>query len=336
MSYDEKHYEEGIYRKKTTDGYIYLYINNNKEVTQKDLERIGKLKIPPNWQDVWISRDPISAIQVIGKDSKNRKQYRYHQVHIEKAEEQKFVRLYNFIKSIPKLEKIIAEHNNLNIYDKNRVIALMLQIVKDYHLRVGKEVYARENKSYGISSLRKKHVKIENGVINLRFKGKSNQRLYYTIKNPFYVGAIKMLMKLDGDNLFQYVNIDDDGREKILNITDRDLNKYLQDYMGSEFSIKDFRTYGANLYFIQTLLSETKKRIPKDRKTIKKNITNAFKSTAHHLRHTGAVSKKSYVMNFALELYQNNPEFFVANKNADPNAFLLELLKMYKKYILNN
>lgn len=335
MSYDVRHFQEGIARKKTADkGFVYYYIDNGKEVTQKDIERISKLKIPPNWTDVWVSRDPSSSIQAIGMDAKGRKQYKYHNVHIETVEKEKFARMYEFIKSMPKLEKIMLKHNELPIYDKNRVISLMLQMVRDYHMRVGKEVYAKKNKSYGISSLRKKHVKLEAGVIYLNFKGKSNQRLRFTIKNDFYVRSIKLLLKLDGENLFQYVNQGDENRERILKISDRDLNAYIHEHMGVDFTIKDFRTFGANWYFIKALLNETKKRRPKNRKIIKKNIVNAFRVTAKQLKHTGAVAKKSYVLNFALELYQNDPDFFIKRKDSDPGEVLLELLNLYKKKIL--
>ena len=335
MSHDVKHLHEGIGREKKGDNYIYFYIDNGKEVTNKDLERIKKLKIPPNWEDVWVSRDVNSPIQAIGTDAKGRKQYRYHQVHIEKAEKEKFSRMYAFIKAMPRLNQVLEKDNKLVFYDKNRVISLMLQIVRDYQMRVGKEIYAKQNKSYGISSLRKKHVKIGPNVIYLKFKGKSNQKLHYTINDEAYIKDIKMLMKLQGDHLFQYIDIDDNGIERIKNITDKDLNEYIQKNMGSEFTIKDFRTFGANLYFIKSLLNETKRRTPKDRKSIKKNLLNAFKTTARQLKHTGSVSKKSYIMNFAIELYQNNPDFFVEHKNEDPIKFLIDILKMYKKNILS-
>ena len=335
MSYDEKHYDEGISRKKIDDKFFYYYINNGKEITKKDLERINKLKIPPAWYNLWVARDSESNIQAIGTDIKGRKQYKYHQVHIESAEKDKFFRLYNFIRDIPKLNKILSIDGSVPMYDRARVISVMLQMVQDYHLRVGKEIYARKNKSYGISSLRKKHVKIDNGVIHLKFKGKSNQRLHYTIKNEYYIKSIKMLMKLAGDKLFQYITTDINGAEKIMNISDKDLNMYIQENMAPDYSIKDFRTYGANYYFIKSLLRETQRRTPSDRKSIKKNIINAFKSTARQLKHTKSISKKSYVMNFALELYQNNPELFTEHKNEDPNDFLIVLLKMYKKNILS-
>lgn len=334
MSYDERHLMQGISREKINDEFVYYYIDNGKEVNERDLERIRKLGIPPAWIDVWISRDPNSSIQVIGKDAKGRKQYRYHQVHIEKAEEEKFARMYNFIKAMPKFEKTMIKHMDYPFYHKNKIISLMLQMVKDYHMRVGKEVYARKNRSYGISSLRKRHVKINPNVIYLKFKGKSGKRLHFTIKNDYYIKSIKMLMKLEGDHLFQYIASDQDSNEKIKKISDTDLNEYIQEYMGPEFTIKDFRTFAANLYFIKALQSETRKRTPKDRKSIKRNLINAFKSTARQLKHTGAVSKRSYVMNFAIELYQNNPDYFIEKKTEDPTDLLLDLLKIYNKNIL--
>lgn len=335
MSHDEKNLQDGISRKKIKDEFHYYYIKDGREVTKKDLDRIKKLGIPPAWTNVWVSRDPEATIQAIGRDIKGRKQYRYHQVHIQKAEREKFTRLYDFIRSMPKLERVMSVHNNLPYYSKNRIIALMMQMIRDYQMRVGKEVYARENKSYGISSLRKRHVTVTPKAVVLKFKGKSGQRLHYTIKNEFYIKGIKMLMNLTGDRLFQYIEMDPDGNEKLYRVTDRDLNLYLQDHMGSEFTIKDWRTFGANLYFIHALLLETRKRKPRDRKSIKKNLINAFKSTARHLKHTGAVSKKSYVMSFTTELYQNSPEFFVRHKNDSPVDLLLTILKQYKENVLS-
>jgi DNA topoisomerase-1 len=340
-SYDERHYYEGISRELIDNKYEYFYIDNKKTVNQKDLDRINKLGIPPAWTDVWISRDPNASIQVIGKDIKGRKQYRYHQVHIVKAEEEKFLRLLKFIRAMPKLEKVIEVHQRLPIYNKYKVISLMLILVKELHLRVGKEVYARTNKSYGISSLRKKHVKISSTThaktrsIYFRFKGKSNKRLQYTINDPDIIQQIKLLLKLDGDWLFQYTT-DDLSNEKISHVTDTDLNTYIQEHMGKEFTMKDFRTYAANFYFIKTLLNETLKHTPKTRSQIKKNIVNALKSTAYQLKHTKAISKKSYVMHFAMELYQNDPEYFISRKNDNPDTVMLDLLKLYKKHVIQS
>ncbi len=322
---------EGITRKLLNNKFIYYTIKNNEEITSKTtLERIKKLQIPPAWTDVWISIDASTPIQATGIDIKGKKQYRYHQEHIEKAEKEKFLRLLDFMKAIPNLEKSIKQHKTRNPYDKLRVIITMLMIVKETHMRVGKEQYARENKSYGISSLKKKHLKIDGEIIKFNFKGKSSQRLNYTLFNPEIKDHLNLLLKLDGDKLFQYIN----ENEKIQRVTDTDLNEYIQTYMGSEFSIKDFRTYAANYHFTKALLGQTKKRLPKNDKVKKKNILNALKVTAKNLKHTRAISKKSYVMDFSIELYMTNPDFFIERKYDNANDVLFEILKNYKKNIL--
>lgn len=326
-SFEETNYIEGITRMKVDDKFEYYYIKNNKLVTKSDLNRINKLKLPPAWTNVWISGDPNSAIQAVGVDNDGRKQYKYHQKHIEEAEKKKFLRLYNFILAIPKLERIMNKHSKLKPYEKERVIVSMLTLIKELHLRVGKEVYARRNKSYGVSSLRKRHVKIVGNIIFLRFMGKSKQRLSYSLEDPILADHLKLLMKLDGDKLFQYI----DDNNKIRSVTDTDLNQYIQKYMGNEYTAKDFRTYSSNYYFIRTLLKETKKRLPVNQKVIKKNILNSIKSVVYYLRHTRAVSKKSYIMSFTVDLYQNSPEYFIEHKDDDPVDVLLDILSMYKK-----
>jgi DNA topoisomerase-1 len=328
--FDVKHYKSGITRVKVKGGFIYYYIKNKKQVSNKDLKRILKLKIPPAWTNVWISSDPTTPIQATGLDKKGTKQYRYHEQHIKKAEQEKFIRMYDFIVAIPKLDRTMKKHSKLNIYDKNRVIVSMLTIIRELHLRVGKEVYARKHKSYGATSLRKVHMKIQNNVIKLRFKGKSKKRLSYTLYHPELAKHLKMLLKLEGDRLFQYI----DTNDKIKRVTDVDLNKYIQKYMGKKFTVKDFRTYSANRYFVRSILHETKKRNPKNKKAIKKSITSALKSVIYYMRHTMSVSKKSYVMHFVINLYENNPKYFVDKLDDDPDDVLLDLLKLYRKKVI--
>ena len=339
-SYDIRNYKDGIFRKKIKDKFIYFYIKNNEEITKKDLDRINKLNIPPAWTALWVSTDAKSKIQAVGIDIKGRKQYRYHTDYIELSEKKKFLRLFDFIKALPTLESHMAKHAKLNIYDKYKVIATMLQIVKHTYMRVGKEQYARENKSYGISSLKKSHLKINGDIINFNFKGKSNQRLNYIIKDPELKIHLQLLEKLAGDKLFQYIdtgidaNTNTNANSKIKKIHDTDLNEYIQLFMGSDFTIKDFRTYAANYHFINSLLEETKKRLPKNDKIKKKNIMKSLKKTAKYLKHTKAISKKSYVMNFIIDLYMTNSDYFVKRKYESPNDILLDLLKIYKKSIV--
>ena len=328
-SFDEKHFNEGINRRKQGERFEYYYIKTNKPVTKQDLERINKLKLPPSWTNVWISIDPKTSIQAVGIDNKDRKQYKYNEEHIEQAEKEKFLRLIDFIKKLPELNSVIKKHQQKHIYDKDKVISSMLLLVKMLHIRVGKEQYARENKSYGISSLKKKHVKINGELVSFRFKGKSNQILNYSFRNNEIRSHILMLLKLDGDKLFQYI----DESDNIRKVTDLDINTYIQQYMGTDFSIKDFRTYAANYHFVESLIKETNKRSPKNDSIIKKNIINALHTTAHFLRHTKSISKKSYVMNFAIDLYKSNPKYFMS-RGDNINEILLDLLKLYKQKIL--
>ena len=232
--------------------------------------------------------------------------------------------MIDFIKQLPELMKVIKKHQNNHIYDKNTVISTMLLLVKMLHIRVGKEQYARENKSYGISSLKKRHIKINGDLVSFRFKGKSRQILNYSFRSAEIKNHISMLLKLEGDKLFQYI----DDYNNIKKVSDSDLNSYIQEHMGEQFTIKDFRTYAANYHFVESLIEETNRRSPKNEQNIKKNIVNALKKTAHYLRHTQAISKKSYVMNFAIDVYKNNPKYFTS-KIGDINEILLDLLKLY-------
>lgn len=327
LSYDEKHYDTGIIRVPVKSGYAYYYVKNKTPASDTDLDRILKLKLPPGWNNVWISGDKKSDIQAVGIDSKNRKQYKYNEKHTIVAEKKKFLRLYDFIKAIPKLDRVLTRHSKLHVYDKRRVIVTMLRLVKELHMRVGKEQYAQKNKSYGISSLKKTHLKIDGDLIKFSFKGKSNQRLNYSLRDPVIKAHLQLLLKLNGEKLFQYI----DENNAIRRITDLDLNQYIQAYMGDEFTVKDFRTYAANFYFVKTLLNETKKHS----NNIKKNIINAIKVSAKHLSHTRNISKKSYIMSYCIDLYTAHPEFFVSKKYDDPQDVLIDVLKTYKKNILH-
>ncbi len=337
LTHDQIHSDKGITRKKVdNNNFEYYYIKNNKklDIVDKDvdknhLNRIKQLKIPPQWIDVWISIDSNAKIQAIGTDSKERKQYIYHNNYLELAEKKKFIKLLDFIKALPNFNQIIEKHSKLHIYNIIKVITTMIKIVNLTYMRVGKEQYAQHNKSYGISSLKKSHMKIAGDIVTFNFMGKSKQRLNYVLRDPDIRSHLLILNKLDGDKLFQYI----DENNKVRHITDLDINTYIQQYMGTAFSIKDFRTYASNYHFISSLLLETQKRLPKNQKIIKKNIMKSLEKTAKFLKHTKAISKKSYVMNYIIELYMNDSDYFVKRKYNEPREVLIELLNMYKKSV---
>jgi DNA topoisomerase-1 len=332
LSHDEvmRKEGEGIVRIATSDGFEYRYLRNSKIVPERERKRIDALGIPPAWKEVWVSDEPDASIQTIGLDAKGRKQYIYHHVHVAAAEQQKFLLLKDFIRAIPKLERTMKKDLMAHAYTKERVIATMLSLVRLLHIRVGKEQYAKQNKSYGISSLKKTHLSFDGETIKLRFMGKSKQRLSYSLVDKDIKNELKALLKLEGDKLFQYIDADDSIRR----VTDTDLNEYIQKYMGNGFTVKMFRTYAANYHFVQELLHQTLIRTPMSARRIKANIAEAIIKTAKYLRHTKSISKKSYVMAFAVDLYQNDPEYFIANKETDVNTVLLKLLDLYQKEVL--
>lgn len=345
-AFDDKNRKKGIYRKEYLDKndldknnnpklkFNYYYSLTNKEVSDEDIVRINKLGLAPAYKNVWVSTDPKSKIQATGFDAKGRKQYRYHPDHIIRANENKFLRLYKFIKAMPLLDKQIELDKKKDIYSKDRVISLMLLIIKELNMRVGKEVYARRNKSYGISSLKKTHLSFSSeNTLKFNYKGKSNKHVSYTLKNPDIVNDVKELMKLEGEKIFQYHNDKENSLKNILKITDADINQYIQQIIGKQFSVKDFRTYAANYYFMKALLNITQKRKPKNKKIIKQNLGEAQENTAFYLRHTKSISKKSYTMALIREMYQNKPEWFIKNAKKDPLIILIKVLKTYKNII---
>ena len=345
MAYDDKQKKKkkGIYRVKYEDSndldkkgnpkikFNYFHISDNRPVSAEEQIRINKLGLAPAYEDVWVSDDPKSKIQATGMDVKGRKQYRYNQSHVADAGINKFLRLYKFIKSIPKLDDSMTKDITGELYSKNRTISVMLNIVKELNMRVGKECYAKTNKSYGVSSMKKPHVSIDETklVAKFNFKAKSNKQVQYTLSNPDIVKELIELMKLDGEKLFQYKS--DAGN--ILRATDVDLNQYIQERMGKDFSCKDFRTYAANFYFIKALLKETKNRNPTTQKIAKKNLSLAQENTAFYLRHTKSISKKSYTMDLIRDMYLNDSNYFIENKNRQPLNVLLDLLKIFKDKI---
>jgi len=345
MAYDDKMKKKkrGIYRVKYDDKndldkngipkikFKYYHINTNNPVTDEEQNRINKLGLAPAYEDVWVSDDPNSKIQATGIDAKGRKQYRYNHGHIADANINKFLRLYKFIKSIHKLDNAMDRDIKGEIYSKNRTISVMLKIVQKLFMRVGKECYAKANKSYGITSMKKSHIKIDpvKMVAKFNFKAKSNKQVQYTLDDSVLVKELQILLDLDGEKLFQYKS----SSGNILRASDVDLNAYIQDEMGKGFTCKDFRTYASNFYFIKSLLKETKNRNPVNKKIIKQNLSLAQENTAHYLRHTKAISKKSYTMGLIRDLYADDPIYFMENKNKQPLTVLLDLLKQFKEKI---
>lgn len=234
---------------------------------------------------------------------------------------------------MPKLQKLINEHSKINnYYDKKKILSTIVQIILLTGMRAGKEFHAKKSDTYGITSLRKKHVKVKDDKIIFNFKGKSNIMHYHEVKDPEIVKHIKELLKLcndDNDKLFHYKK-----NGQIKKIDEFTLNNYLHKYLHKDIVIKDLRTYLVNYLLIKNIIKESKKFISKinnekdkdkKEKLLKKIARNAIKETANFIQHTISVSKKNYIDPRIINKLINNHKFFTENLNKRPSDLLYSI-----------
>ncbi len=269
---------------------VFKYRNGIKKCTQEEMTRIKKLCIPPNWDNVKIANSPISYLQATGNDSK-KVQYIYHPMWIFLTKSEKYRRMGLFSKKINAFcKKIKGSVEPINI---------MFMILQKTHIRVGNDCYAKDNGTYGLASLEKRHIKINKNNINLSFIGKKGVSQSITFKDNTCLTFLKNKLKTIT------------SKDRVFNISPSVLNKYLQDNIGDIFTCKDFRTYASNMLFLKLLC---KLELPNTQKEIKNNLKTTYDSVAKQLGHTKEISKKSYVMPIFSDQYMANPEQF-ANKN---------------------
>lgn len=269
-------------------GFRYKPVSGN--LTKADLDRIDELKIPPAWTEVAINPAANGRVQVIGKDAAGRWQYLYHASHTRAQELRKFKRITKFAQSIPQMRKTVARHLRQSGMTRERVLAAILRILSTCYMRPGSEVYASENGSYGIATLRRKHVSVKGDLIEFDFPGKSGVRQQQQLRDRQVARVIRAGMKMPGFNVFKYQN--GDGKPVVL--TRRHINEYIKEVMGSSFSAKDFRTWAGTLVCACALAREADD-IPEKKTARKKKIVAAIKETAEVLGNTPAVCRSSYV-----------------------------------------
>jgi len=334
QSYDEKNYEKGILRKKDKlidkekNIYSYRYIDakDNKEIKdEKIIERIRKLRIPPKWNYVWISKDPNSEIQVIGHDDRGKKQYLYTTEHKINATKKKFGNLSLLVSLIPKLDKVLEEDSKLGDYDKDKILSTITRIILLTGIRAGKEFHVTRNKSYGITSLRKKHIKFndEKKEVILKFKGKSNIIHTHKINNEYIYNHLKKIYQLklsndEDDKLFLYY---DKQNKEVKKLDEFDLNNYLHSKIHPDIVIKDLRTYIVNYLLVSSLLKNTTLKITKQSKAkLKKFIKQEIEKVADYIQHTPNICKNSYIYPPIIDKFLNNPSYFFNKKNNTYNT----------------
>lgn len=234
----------GIRRMK--DGKRFTYKDSSGKIMTDaaTLERINALVIPPAWTDVWICTHPKGHIQATGRDARGRKQYRYHTKWRAFRDRTKYDKLLDFGKHLPKIRVHIEEDLSKKGLPKEKVLAAIVRILDITHIRIGNEEYAKENKSYGLTTLHDRHADVSGSTVRFRFRGKSGQQQDVHFKDPRIARIIKRCEELPGHELFGYINNDDEA----VDIASDDVNAYLHEITGEDITAKDFRTWGGTVH----------------------------------------------------------------------------------------
>jgi DNA topoisomerase-1 len=311
----------GIRRKKSGKGFTYVG-PDGKTVRDKDtLKRIKSIVIPPAWTDVWICLSPQGHVQATGRDAKGRKQHRYHPRWREVRDEDKYERMIAFGEALPKLRKKLDEDLGQRGLPRTKVLATVVRLLELTLIRVGNEEYARANESYGLTTLRDKHVQVEGSKLRFRFQGKSAKLHEVEISDRRVAAIVKRCKTLPGQELFQY--LDDEGN--VQSIGSADVNDYLRETMGEEFTAKDFRTWSGTILAAETLRGEVAEDVD-----AKSRVVAAIKRVAKRLGNTPATCRKHYIHPLVLEAFQAGRLAALEGKDADlamQEAALLKLLK---------
>jgi len=260
------------------------------------LRRIRSLAIPPAWTDVWICTDPSGHLQATGRDARGRKQYRYHAAWRSGRDEHKFERLLDVARALPRIrERCEADLASPGL-SREKVLATVVRLLELTLIRVGNEEYARLNRSFGLTTLKRRHAKVEGSAIRFRFAGKSGQRHEVGLRDRRLAAIVRRCRELPGQDLFSYVG--DDGIPH--DITSDDVNEYLREASGIDMTAKDFRTWAGTVLAYRALSALDP---VEDGRSAKKNVVEAVKLTAGRLGNTPAVARKSYVHPAVLEAY---------------------------------
>lgn len=288
--------DPGIKRLKKGKGFIYIY--DNKPLKDKDeIERIRKLAIPPAWTNVWICPKENGHIQATGFDVRNRKQYRYHQLWQVLRNETKFHRLYEFGKLLPSMRLVLEDDLARKELTEEKVIATVISLMERTYIRIGNDDYEKLYGSYGLTTLKDNHVKIQGDKIHFSFTGKKGINHDITLRNRRLARMVQQCRDIPGKELFQYY--DAEGNRK--SIDSGMVNKYIKQAAGGDFSAKDFRTWAGTLNAIRAFKSIGEADCDAD---CKKNIIAALDEVSKKLGNTRTVCKKYYVHPGILRLYE--------------------------------
>lgn len=284
-------------------GFRYLR-PDGRPVSRQEHERIEALKIPPAWTDVAISPSVKSKLQAVGKDGAGRWQYRYSEAFSQRQQEAKYRRIVGFARALPKMRHRVATDLRRPGLGRDKVLACMLRILGSCFIRPGSQVYAEENGSFGLATLRAKHVKVKGDTVYFDFPGKSGQQQHRELKDRRVATIVRQLLKVPGRDVFKFVL--DDGF--VVDVRRRHLNEYIREVMGAQYSAKDFRTWAGTL-ICACALARAKERVKHaaargGKTAVRKTVVAAVKEAAEHLGNTPAVARSSYIYPSVLAMFE--------------------------------
>jgi DNA topoisomerase-1 len=288
--------EPGITRKKMRHGWGYFDPDGARITDRDEIDRLNAIGLPPAYHDAWFCPDPNGHIQAVGWDEKGRKQYRYHPDFRAAREDEKYNLCASFGRALPKLRERVEADLKSRAHSKEKTIAAIVKLLDIGHLRVGNETYAKSNKSFGVTTLRDRHAKIKGSTLRLQYRAKSGKLKTLTITDGSLARFVKKCQDLPGQKLFQYVDAEGQPRP----VTSSDVNAYIKEATGGDFTAKHFRTWGASAIAFETLAGAT---MDIGLKTLLEPVTE-------RLGNTPAIARKSYVHPALIALVKDGQEAF--------------------------
>ena len=320
-----------ITRETKKDSFVY-YKNRQPLTNKSDLKRIEELVIPPKWKKVRISSLKNGHLQAVGRDDKNRKQYLYHPKWNELRNKTKFFKMVDFGKSLPKIRAKVQNDLKQKEWTLTKVLALIITLLEETHIRIGNSQYEKRNKTYGLTTLRSRHLTKEENKLRIEFTGKRGKEHRITIKNKKLIKLVNQCQEIPGWKLFQYFDAFGEKRE----IDSSQVNEYIQSISGNLFTAKDFRTWSASLICFNSLYDFG---IEKDVNKNKKNILTSIDFAAKELGNTRSVCRQYYVHPNIISTYQDStikPYFNSIDLSTKSNPHFTpseqSLLKLFKNY----
>jgi DNA topoisomerase-1 len=303
----------GIERRRQGDAFVYAGPDGRIIRNKAALDRIRALAVPPAWTGVWICPDQRGHIQATGRDAKGRKQYRYHAAWRAHRDETKFDRLQAFAAVLPIIRRRTDTDLEQPGLPRTRVLATIVQLLEKSLIRVGNEEYARHNQSFGLTTLRSRHVRVDGGILRFQFRGKSGVRHSVSVNDRRLARVVRQCRDLPGQELFQY--LDDAGEAQV--VDSGDINGYLKEITGQDFTAKDFRTWSGTVLAAAALRDMP---LPGTKRETERCVSVAIEAVAGLLGNTPAVCRKSYVHPGVVDSYRDGTMATVLNRKPRASA----------------